>query len=144
MGGGGFEFLKLELLELVIPKSDYTLTFISTIWAIWKPYLKQTQIKPLFLALKGQLTPQNESFLRQITSNGKVKNPYFRAERASVFLNFPLENLTYIALTATILHFYHGLRKIRQLCHNVKNTNSVRLQAFVLALGSIYWIFKRN
>ena len=49
--------------------------------------------------LKGQLTPQNGPFLRQITSNGKIKNPHFRAERAPVFLKFPLENLAYIALT---------------------------------------------
>ena len=58
------------------------------------------------LNLKGQLIPQNEPFSGQITSNVKVKNPHFRAERASVFLKFPLENLTYIAFTAAILYFY--------------------------------------
>ena len=52
--------------------------------------------------VKGQLTPQNELFLGQITSNVKVKNPHFRAERASLFQKFPLENLTYIALTAAV------------------------------------------
>ena len=66
------------------------------------------------IAFKGQLTPQKEPFLRKVTSNGKVKSPHFRAERASVFLKFRLENLTYIALIVAILHFYCGLRKINK------------------------------
>ena len=69
--------------------------------------------KGYFGKFKGQLTPQNEPFSGQVASNVKVKNPHFRAERVSVFLKFPLENLTYIALTAAILHFYRGFRKIR-------------------------------